>query len=204
VPAAEEFLTVHKGIPQPALLYNAAQAFRLCNDPARALEYYQAFAQEAPEAKQHADVERHIKTLKNELEAKKPVVGLKTTAGPASTINPSGTTPAPTAPPVVDKPGSGSDRLQAIAEVIKQNRAGFRACFDQWSKTHAGVNGRVALTFYLDPDGNLDQPNADEKGFVAREVGVCMEALARTLHYPKSPSGKFTRFTYPFDFKAAR
>ena len=26
----------------------------------------------------------------------------------------------------------------------------------------------------------------------------------RTLHYPKSPSGKFTRFTYPFDFKAAR
>ena len=60
------------------------------------------------------------------------------------------------------------------------------------------------MTFYLDPDGDLDQPNADEKGFAAREVGACIEELSRTLHYPKSPSGKFTRFTYPFDFKAAR
>jgi len=62
----------------------------------------------------------------------------------------------------------------------------------------------VTLTFYLDPDGNLDQPNADEKGFAAPEVAACIEELSRTLKYPKSPSGKFTRFTYPFDFKAAR
>ena len=59
-----------------------------------------------------------------------------------------------------------------IAEVVKQNRAGFRACFDKWSKTHPGVNGRVTLTFYLDPDGNLDQPTADEKGFASPEVAT--------------------------------
>ncbi len=100
--------------------------------------------------------------------------------------------------------GAGSDRLQAVADVIKQNRAGFRACFDKWSKAHTGVNGRVTLAFYLDPDGNMDEPNADEKGFVAPEVAACIEDLSRTLRYPKSPSGKFTRFSYPFDFKAAR
>ena len=31
-PAAEEFLAVYKAVPQPALLYNAAQAYRLGGD----------------------------------------------------------------------------------------------------------------------------------------------------------------------------
>jgi tetratricopeptide (TPR) repeat protein len=188
--AAEEFLAVHKAIPQPALLYNAAQAYRLGGDGKKALEYYRAFDKEAPTAKQHADVERRIKELENQTVVVKAVPDMS--APPAVTTKVS--------PPT----GAGSDRLQAVAEVVKQNRAGFRDCFDKWAKTHKGVDGKVSLTFYLDPDGNVDQPNADEKGFQAREVGTCIEELARTLHYPKSPSGKFTRFTYPFDFKAAR
>ena len=192
VAAAEEFLAVHKVIPQPALLYNAAQAYRLGGDGAKALEYYRRFAKEAPVAKQKSDVERRIR----ELEGKTPV-------GPPDMATAKTTTSVATSTSTSTSTG-GSDRLAAIAEVIKQSRVGFRACFDKWSKEHKGVDGKVTLTFYLDPDGNLDQPNADEKGFAAREVGACMEELARTLHYPKSPSGKFTRFTYPFDFKAAR
>jgi tetratricopeptide (TPR) repeat protein len=185
VPAAEEFLAVHKAIPQPALLYNAAQAYRLGGDGKKALEYYRAFDKEAPNAKQHGDVERRIKELEGRTVLVKSV-------------------PDMSAPAIVTPASGGSDRLQAVAEVVKQNRTGFRACFDKWSKSHQGVDGKVTLTFYLDPDGNLDQPNANQKGFAAREVGVCIEELSRTLHYPKSPSGKFTRFTYPFDFKAAR
>jgi tetratricopeptide (TPR) repeat protein len=187
--AADEFLAVYQAVPQPALLYNAAQAYRLAGDREKALARYQQFVKDAPAAKQRADVDKRIA----ELESKPPVVAVKAVpdmAAPAVTT----TTAA----------AGGSDRLQAIADVVKQNRAGFRACFDKWSKGHKGVDGKVTLTFFLDPDGNLDQPNADEKGFSAREVGVCIEELARTLHYPKSPSGKFTRFTYPFDFKAAR
>ena len=146
---------------------------------------------QAPEAKQHAEVERRIK----ELEGKAVVLEAGPDLGalpPASATK----TPTPT--------GGGSDRLQAVADIVKQNRAGFRACFDAWSRAHPGVDGRVTLTFYLDPDGNLDQPSAEEKGFAAAEVATCIEELSRRLRYPKSPSGKFTRFTYPFDFKAAR
>ena len=190
VAAAEEFLAVHKAIPQPALLYNAAQAYRLGGDGTKALEYYRSFAKEAPQAKQRADVERRIK----ELEGAAATVAVKS-APPDMAIAKTTTTSSST---------SSSDRLAAVADVIKQNRNSFRSCFDKWSKAHKGVDGKVTLTFYLDPDGNLDQPNAEEKGFAAREVGVCIEELSRTLHYPKSPSGKFTRFTYPFDFKAAR
>jgi hypothetical protein len=193
VPAAEEFLAVHKAIPQPALLYNAAQAYRLGGDGKKALEYYRAFDKEAPTAKQHADVERRIKELEGKTVLVKSVPDMSAPAAVAPTTK--------VTPPTAN---GGSDRLQAVAEIVKQNRSGFRACFDKWSKSNKGVDGKVTLTFYLDPDGNLDQPNADEKGFSAREVGVCIEELSRTLHYPKSPSGKFTRFTYPFDFKAAR
>lgn len=190
--AAEEFLAVYKAVPQPALLYNAAQAYRLGGDGPKALESYRAFLKAAPEAKQKGDVERHIK----ELESKTTVVVKAVPDMSAPAVAMTTTTKS--------SPNGGSDRLQAIAEVIKQNRAAFRACFDKWGKAHPGVNGRVTLTFYLDPDGNLDQPSADEKGFAAPEVAACIEELSRTLRYPKSPSGKFTRFSYPFDFKAAR
>lgn len=192
--AADEFLAVHRAIPQPALLYNAAQAYRLGGDGPRALEYYKRFAAAAPTARQHADVERRIKELASTTVVVKAVPDMSTP--PVATATPTTATRS--------APGAGSDRLPAIAEVIKRDRTGFRACFDQWSKSHPGVDGKVTLTFYLDPDGNLDQPNADGKGLPAREVGACIEDLARTLRYPKSPSGKFTRFSYPFDFKAAR
>lgn len=195
--AAEEFLAVYKAVPQSALLYNAAQAYRLGGDGAKALDEYRAFLKAQPEAKQKADVERKIK----ELEGKGPVVAVKVVPDMAITT----TTTTKTSTSASTSAGAnGSDRFGAIVEVIKQNRAGFRACFDKWAKTHKGVDGKVTLTFYLDPDGNLDQPSADEKGFAAPDVATCMEELSRTLKYPKSPSGKFTRFSYPFDFKAAR
>jgi len=195
VAAGEEFLAVHNAVPQPALLYNAAQAFRLGGDGPKALENYRTFLKQAPDAKQRPDVERRIKELEGKTVVVKAVPDMSVPDKLVVPTKPTTTTTAGT---------GGSDRLQAVAEVVKQNRAGFRACFDKWSKSHPGVNGRVTLTFYLDPDGNLDQPNADEKGFAAPEVAACIEELSRTLKYPKSPSGKFTRFTYPFDFKAAR
>jgi len=194
--AAEEFLAVYKAVPQAALLYNAAQAYRLGGDGAKALDEYRAFLKAQPDAKQKADVEKRIK----ELEGKTPVVAVKVVPDMAATTTITSTKTSTSA----SASASGSDRFGAIVEVIKANRAGFRACFDKWAKTHKGVDGKVTLTFYLDPDGNLDQPSADEKGFAAPDVAMCIEELSRTLKYPKSPSGKFTRFSYPFDFKAAR
>lgn len=190
VAAGDEFLLVYKAVPQPALLYNAAQAFRLGGEGDKALANYHAFLKAAPEAKQRPDVERRIAELEHKTVAKAP---------------PDMALPPKTPPPQMGtRTTAGSDRLAGITEVIKQSRAGFRACFDKWSTAHAGVNGRVTLTFYLDPEGEIGQPTADEKGFNAPEVAACMEDLSRTLRYPKSPSGKFTRFSYPFDFKAAR
>src|SRR5260370_31643135 len=62
--AAEDFLAVHKISPQPALLYNVAQAYRLGNDSAHALEHYQRFLREAPHARHARDGERPTPELK--------------------------------------------------------------------------------------------------------------------------------------------
>jgi hypothetical protein len=193
------------------LLYDAAQAYRLAGDSAHALEHYQGYMKAAPsDAAQRAEVEKRNKDLsggatpaadknatpKDKLAAAdkpKDKPGDKPVDKPAAAAKPA------------DKPvtSGSSDRVAALAEAIKANRAGFRGCFDKWSKAHPGVSGRVTLTMYLDPDGNMDQPDAETKGFEAPDVSQCIEDYARTLKYPKSPSGKFTRFTYPFEFKAA-
>src|SRR3981081_3692658 len=57
VPAADEFQAVYKIVPQPVLLYDAAQAYRLAADTPKALEFYQAYMKAAPpEAAQRSEV----------------------------------------------------------------------------------------------------------------------------------------------------
>jgi hypothetical protein len=97
-----------------------------------------------------------------------------------------------------------SDRLQPLIDIIKGNRDGFRRCFDMWGKSHPGESGTTYLVLSIKPDGKLAKAEIDaSKGSLhAIEVEQCIVELAKTLNYPKSPSGKETRFTYPFDFKA--
>lgn len=202
--AATEFLAVYALAPQSVLLYDAAQAYRLGHDPVRALDYYKRYLAAAPAgAAPRADVERRVR----ELAAKQPAPPTAPASGtptkPAETATPTTTAPATTAKTTTPPPqANGSDRLHGIVDVIKQHRPGFRGCFDRWSGRHPGVSGKVTLTFYLDPEGNIDQPDAVTSGFDAPEVASCIEDYAQTLRYPRSPSGKFTRFRYPFDFKA--
>ena len=236
--AADEFRAVYKAVPQAVLLYDAAQAYRLGGDGPRALAFYHAYVQAAPDGGQRPEVERRIREL--EAQGARPAAvaaidrptataaatatavdkagvstaAVKPAARPAAVTTSAGAATASADPPTPggDKPaatgdkraGSGSDRLRPVVDAIKEHRSGFRACFDQWSKSHPGVSGHVTLSFYLDPEGNLDQPDAETSGFDAAEVKGCIEEFARTLRYPKSPSGKFTRFSYPFDFKATR
>jgi tetratricopeptide (TPR) repeat protein len=229
-PAGDEFREVYKAVPQPVILYDAAQAYRLADDTQQALTLYQSFLRVSPNAPVRAEVEKRIRDLQAQSDAKlhaarppgdrpdeKPAPKTEKDKGEpkpeAKTEPASGPAPAkheakPDAPAVVatakKADAGGSDRLKPVAELIRANRAGFRACFDKWSGAHPGVAGKVTLTFYLDPDGNIDQQNAETVGFEAPEVAGCIADFAETLKYPKSQSGKFTRFSYPFDFKPQR
>lgn len=102
--------------------------------------------------------------------------------------------------------GGASDRVEPIRAVIAGNRDAFRCCFDVWAKQNAGAFGGVKMVLLLTPKGGVKSVTFGETPDRVRapEVEACMTDLATSLHYPKSPTGMETTFTYPFDFKARR
>jgi hypothetical protein len=99
---------------------------------------------------------------------------------------------------------AGSDRMNAMMDLVKANRDGFRKCFDLWGKKNPGQAGKIAFQFFLKPDGELEKAafKRDEGDVFAPEIESCMIAFAKTLAYPKSAVGKPTIYTHRFEFKA--
>jgi tetratricopeptide (TPR) repeat protein len=173
--AAAEFKLAHDADPDPIYLFSIGRSYLLANDAPQAIRFYEEFLKAAPSSPQRPAVEQRLKELRaNKLPAK-------------------------------PKPGGASagvsERHNAIVELIKANRPGFRACFDAWGAKHPQKGMQVTLSFFLDPDGLLNQADAPTRGADAPEVSDCVLKYARTLAWPSAPNGKYTRFSYPFDFK---
>jgi hypothetical protein len=96
-----------------------------------------------------------------------------------------------------------SDRFTPVNDLIKSRRKAFRCCFDIWAKTHPSQPVKVNFAFELSPDGKLKSATIkkEDSAPMASEIEPCMADVAKTITFPKSPSGRDTRFTYPFDFK---
>ncbi|WP_437783126.1 AgmX/PglI C-terminal domain-containing protein [Sorangium sp. So ce1097] len=96
-----------------------------------------------------------------------------------------------------------SDRLQPLVDAIKARRDGFRCCFDLYARKHPGAQGRITWQLKLKPDGTLDEATIvrDKSDVTAPQIESCMAELARSITWARSPSGKETVLTYPFDFK---
>lgn len=101
---------------------------------------------------------------------------------------------------------ASSDRLQPLVDLIKAKRDAFRCCFDLWARKNPGASGRIMLKVKLKPDGSVMSAETVDKDSTvqAPEVNACIIDVAKSLTYPKSPSGKETVYTHPFDFKARR
>jgi tetratricopeptide (TPR) repeat protein len=110
--AAVEYEAAFDQEPDPALLYNAAQAHRLAGNKPRALLLYQNYLRIFPNRPNKAEVQRHIAALKAAIEAD----ASSRTAPPVEPMLPTATTPAP-APtaPVVSEPSAKSPELGPAA-----------------------------------------------------------------------------------------
>lgn len=97
-----------------------------------------------------------------------------------------------------------STRLQPLADLMKANRDKFRCCFDLWARNNPGASGRVSITLKLDPEGKLTSSEIAQADttVAAPEVHACILDVAKSITYPKSPTGKETTYKHPFDFKA--
>lgn len=104
------------------------------------------------------------------------------------------------------KDAGSADRLEPLTDLIKSKRDGFRCCFDIHARANPGAHGAMKMVLELKPDGTVKNVSfADTANRVnAPDVESCMSELAKGLTYPRSPSGKETKFTYPFDFKARK
>jgi hypothetical protein len=102
------------------------------------------------------------------------------------------------------KDAGATDRLEPLTELMRAKHEGFRCCFDVWAKDHPGAAGAEKIVIKLKADGSLIGVDFDEAPGRVPEVEACMGELARGLTYPASPSGKETKFRYPFDFKARK
>jgi tetratricopeptide (TPR) repeat protein len=177
--AAAEFKLAYDSDPDPIYLYSIGQSYRMANDSAEAIRFYEEFLKALPGSPQRPAVEQRLKELRTNNSV--PAAAKASRGGTGAT----GT----------------SERHKPIADLIKANRPGFRACFDAWAAKHPQKGGQVTLSFFLDPDGVLNQVEAQPRGFDAPDVSDCIAKYARTLAWPASPNGKYTRFSYPFDFK---
>lgn len=99
-----------------------------------------------------------------------------------------------------------STRLQPLVDLMKANRDKFRCCFDLWARNNPGQSGRVSIQIKLDPEGKLTSAEIAQADttVAAPEVHSCIIEVAKSITYPKSPTGKETTYKHPFDFKARR
>jgi hypothetical protein len=103
---------------------------------------------------------------------------------------------------MTSKDAGASDRLESLTDLVKSKRDGFRCCYDVWAKDHAGVQGSVKMVVKLKADGSVLGVTFDDVPNRVADVEPCIAELAKSLPFPRSPSGKETTFRYPFDFKA--
>jgi tetratricopeptide (TPR) repeat protein len=103
--AAEKYEAAFALRPDPALLYNAAQSYRLAGNKARALELYRNYVRLYPDGTNAEDARSHVATLKKALEDDRRTVAPPVVPAPVAPTSPPSApppsaAPAPTSPPM--------------------------------------------------------------------------------------------------------
>lgn len=69
--AISEFKAAYNAKPEPLLLYNIAQSYRLAGDPTQAVFFYKSFLRNMPAATNRKDVEGQIRRLEKQIDQAK-------------------------------------------------------------------------------------------------------------------------------------
>lgn len=95
--AAEKYEAAFSLRPDPALLYNAAQSYRLAGNKPRALELYRNYVRLYPDGTNAEDARTHVAALKKAIEDERQPAAPPVAPAPAPARVPS--PPPPSAPP---------------------------------------------------------------------------------------------------------
>jgi hypothetical protein len=117
--AAENFEKAFELKPDPALLYNAAQAWRLAGNKERALALYESYLRVYPANDKRSTVEARIKDLRLAIEREKAVVNQPPNntlpiGSPPPYTPPATTPPPPASPPQTMPPPKETQPVQPV------------------------------------------------------------------------------------------
>lgn len=118
-------------------------------------------------------------------------------AGGAPKSEPGGAAPAPTS-------GAPETRTtEAIAEVVNQNRAKVRACYEAVQKKLPDLKGDLVVKFTLDAEGKVKsaEQNLEQSTLKNPDIGKCAVDEIKTWKFPPSSRGMDTTVNYPFNFR---
>jgi tetratricopeptide (TPR) repeat protein len=129
--AAEKYEAAFSLKPDPALLYNAAQSYRLAGNKQRALELYRNYVRLYPDGSNAPDARSHVAALKKDIEDDRPPIEMArpprpgvqpppvagaapppapapapAPSAPAPAVSPVAPAPAPMPPPVESQPAN--------------------------------------------------------------------------------------------------
>jgi outer membrane biosynthesis protein TonB len=123
--------------------------------------------------------------------------GSKLTQSSSSTVETG--IPGATHGPHQSDPGRSVKDIQAI---IVSRRDEARACYDSALKAHPGIEGKVDVTWVIDPKGKVTDVSVDPSTSQITEPAVvnCIAAIIKQIHFNESARGFETRAHYPFDF----
>jgi tetratricopeptide (TPR) repeat protein len=105
--AAEKYEAAFSLRPDPALLYNAAQSYRLAGNKPRALELYRNCLRLSPNFANAEDARNHVANLKREIEEEQSARAATATTPPPVAVTP--------APPPSSSPGAPAPPAEPAA-----------------------------------------------------------------------------------------
>lgn len=94
----------------------------------------------------------------------------------------------------------GSLPKDMIRRVIRAHEGHIRACYEQALQHDPSLAGRLDVSFVVDAAGHVSSAQEAKSTLADPNVGACVVALIRTLHFP-APSSGVVRVHYPFIFQ---
>jgi tetratricopeptide (TPR) repeat protein len=170
--AAAEFEAAFALKPDPAILYNAAQAYRLAGKKERALELYRSYRRVFGRKAEHAaDVEKHVGELEKAIESDRHASSAESTdlatfeggTAPVGTPRPAPqVTPAPptSSPPAAPPPATAAAPAASLvaqpAPVTRDDDTPIYKRWWFWAGAGAIVAGAIVTGVLLSGGGSTD------------------------------------------------
>ncbi len=90
-----------------------------------------------------------------------------------------------------------------IKKVIHKNRNQIRFCYEQGLATNKNLEGRVAIQWVINGQGNVVMATVSQSDMAVKSVEQCMVAKIKTWKFPEPKGGGIVEVNYPFIFKTS-